>query len=107
MNQTLSNPVAVRDRLEEIERDLAMLQNDLEEAAFSWFRSKRDKEKERARVFMQSEGSVEARKAQADLATAHLGADDEARYEALRSVARVLDTRAAIGMAILKSQGRA
>lgn len=107
MNQTLSNPAAVRDRLEEIERDLALLQNDLEDAAFSWFRSKRGKEKERARVFMQSEGSVEARKAQADLATAHLGADDEARYEALRAVGRVLETRANIGMSLLRSQGRA
>jgi hypothetical protein len=107
MNQTLANPAAVRDRLEEIERDLALLQNDLEGAAFSWFRSKRDKEKERARVFMQSEGSVEARKAQAELATAHLGADDEARYEALRSVGRVLETRANIGMSLLRSQGRA
>jgi hypothetical protein len=61
MNQTLSNPVAVRDRLEEIERDLAMLQNDLEEA----------------------------------------------RYEALRAVGRVLETRANIGMSLLRSQGRA
>ena len=36
-----------------------------------------------------------------------LGREHEAKYESQRAVVRVLDTRAAIGMAILKSQGRA
>lgn len=103
----LSTPHAVQARLQEIEADLATRQNDLEQAALDWFRAKRDKEAEWAQAFLDAEGSVEARKATATLAVVDVGKNDEASYEALRAVVRVLDTRAAIGMAILKSQGRA
>ena len=96
----------VIQRLEEIERDLAEHQNDLEEAAMDWFRVKREKERERARAFIGAEGTVAERSAKADIVTAMLGAEEEARYEALRGVVRVLETRASIGQSLLRSQTR-
>jgi hypothetical protein len=47
------------------------------------------------------------RTAKAEVATAHIGVEDEARWEGLKAVVRVLDTRAAIGMSLLRSHGRA
>ncbi len=104
---SLSSPAAVQARLEEIEGDLASRQNELEAAALDWFKAKRDREKEHARIFIATTGTVAERKAAADKKTADMGRDAEAAYEAQKAVVRVLDTRAAIGMAILKSQGRA
>ena len=75
----LSHPAAVKVRLEGIEDDLAVRQNRLETAALDWFRAKRDREKERATQFLAAQ----------------------------KAVVRVLDTRAAIGMSILRSQERA
>jgi hypothetical protein len=103
----LDTPNAVITRLEQIEQDLAIRQNALESAALSWFREKRDKEHAWAVEFLTTEGTVAERKARADKATAFQGKDSEAEYESLRAVVRVLDTRATIGMAILKAQGRA
>jgi hypothetical protein len=103
---TLSSPAMVQRRLEEIDCDLGERQNALEEAALEWFRSKRDREKARAESFLTAEGTVDELNAIADRATADLGREHEAQYESQRAVVRVLDTRAAIGMAILKSQGR-
>lgn len=102
----LSTPGQVRDRLEQIEHDLAMRQNDLEFAALRWFTLKRDREKKWAEAFLAAEGSVEARKARATQDTADIGMDAEAEWEGLRAVVRTLDTRAAIGMSLLRSQGR-
>lgn len=104
---TLSDPAAVHMRLEEIDRELALLQNDLEEAALIWFKAKKERERTRAAAFIAADGSVAERGAKADLANADLGIAEEATYEALKAKARVLDTRAAIGMSILRSQGRA
>lgn len=104
---SLSSPAVVQARLEEIETDLASRQNDLEAAALDWFKAKREREKSHAEVFLNDTGTVAERKAKADLATADVGCAEEGKYEGLRGVVRVLDTRAAIGMAILKSQGRA
>jgi hypothetical protein len=50
---------------------------------------------------------VEQRKSQAIRATSHIGVTEEAEYEALKAVVRVLETRASIGQSILRSQGRA
>jgi hypothetical protein len=104
---TLSHPAAVVQRLEEIEDDLATRQGEYEQAALDWFGAKRDREKERAEQFLQAEGTVAARTAIAESETATIGSEHEAKYESLRAVTRVLETRASIGMAILKSQGRA
>lgn len=103
----LSDPASVHRRLEGIEHDLAERQNALEDVALAWFRAKREREKSRATAFLEAEGTVAERNAIADKQTADIGMEDEAAYEAQRAVVRVLDTRAAIGMAILKSQGRA
>lgn len=107
MTATLSHPAAVQARLEEIERDLAIRQGALEAAALGWFRAKRDRERQRALAFIGATGTVAERTAIADRDTAMLGASEEAEYEALRSVVRVLETRATIGQSLLRSQGRA
>ena len=104
---TLSSPAEVVDRLERIEQDLAARQNALEAAARAWFTAKRQREHDRAVAFLSADGTVAERNAHADTLTALDGRDAEAEWEALRAVVRVLDTRAMIGMGILKSQGRA
>jgi hypothetical protein len=107
---TLSNPAAVQERLEAIEADLAIAQNELEDVAMEHFTAKRNKEKARATRFIEAndgERSVAERTAIAERDTALDGVEAEARYEALRSKVRVLDTRAAIGMSILRAQSRA
>lgn len=103
---TLSTPQAVEDRLEAIERDLAELQNELEDAAFAWFRAKREREKARAEAFLTAKGSVAARQAMAEAQTATDGMIEEATWEAKKAVARTLESRASIGQSILKAQGR-
>jgi hypothetical protein len=102
----LSQPSAVIKRLEEIEQDLALRQNLLEAAAMRWFQIKRDQEHTYAIEFMKATGTVAERTAEAKKLTALIGGEEEAEYEALKAVVRVLDTRASIGMALLKSQGR-
>ena len=104
---TLSAPAQVVERLEQIEADLAVRQNALEAAALAWFQAKRQREHDRAVAFIGAEGTVAERSALADRATALDGREAEAEWEALRAVVRVLETRAMIGMGILKSQGRA
>ncbi len=103
---TLSTPQAVEERLEAIEKDLAELQNDFEAAAFNWYLAKREREKAEAEAFLTAKGSIAARQAVAKVQTAHDGVEREARYEALKAKVRVLETRANIGMALLKAQGR-
>jgi len=103
---TLDAPGPVMSRLAQIENDLAQRQNVYETAARAWFIAKRDREKEYATEYMRAEGPVEARKAQAIRATSHIGVNEEAEYEALKAVVRVLETRASIGQSLLRSQGR-
>ena len=103
----LDSPHLIMARLAEIENDLAERQNLLESAAKAWFVAKRDRERDSAQTFLTTEGTVAAREAHADRAHATDGAEYEAEYEALRAVCRVLETRATIGMALLKSHGRA
>jgi hypothetical protein len=102
----LTQAAAVLERLEAIEHDLANRQNALESAAMNWYRAKRDKEKARAIAFLGATGTVAERSAIADSLTALDGRDEEAEYEALKAVVRVLETRASIGQSILRSQGR-
>lgn len=113
---TLSHPAAVEARLSEIENDLAEIQNELEDAALDWFRIKRKRERAHAERFIGADGSVADRNAVADRDTADAAYaattglmtawEAEGRYEALKAKARVLDTRAAIGMSILRAQSR-
>lgn len=103
----LDAPGPVIARLAAIENDLALRENVLEAAAMAWFRVKREKEHKRAVAFTRASGTVAERNAAADIETAMLGASEEAEWEALKAVVRVLETRASIGQSILRSQGRA
>jgi hypothetical protein len=103
----LDTPAVVQTRPQEIDTDLAVRQLEFEEASLNHWRSKREKEKARADAFLRAEGTVAERTAKAEQQTALIGMEEEGRWEALKGVVRVLDTRAAIGMSILRSQGRA
>lgn len=99
--------VQIIERLEAIETDLAERQPDLQKYAESWTRQKREKEKKWAEAYMQSDAKeVTTRKAAAIRASEGIGVEDEANYTALSKVCDVLNTRAMIGMALLKSHDR-
>ncbi len=100
----MDTPSVVLSLLEGIERDLAARQNVLESAARAWYRVKRDREHARAVAFLSAEGTVAERQAHADVQTALHGRNEEAEFEALRAVVRVLEARASIGQSILRSQ---
>jgi uncharacterized SAM-dependent methyltransferase len=104
---SLSSPQQVTARLEAIDADLAVLQNEIEDAAWKWFRAKHKREQARAEAFLRAEGSVEARKAIADVQTACQAMEDEAVWEAKKAKLRSLEARLGVGQSILKSQGRA
>lgn len=94
-------------RLEELHDDLAVRQGELELAAFAWFVVKRDKEKARATAFIGATGTVAERNSIADEQTSTIGAQEEATYEALKAVTRVIETRVGIGQSLLRAHGRA
>lgn len=110
---THSHPGAVMARLAEIEHDLAIRQNDLEEAADARARLVRDWEKRLARSQATAKGSDAFARRQAALVMA-ADQDDlydqlrdaEGAYAALHAVVKVLEVRATVGMAILKAQSR-
>lgn len=104
---SLSTPQQVQQRLEEIDRELANRQNALEASALAWFRCKRDKEKRWAQAYLSAEGPAHERKAHADLAVAVVGVAEEAEWEAIKAVVRLLEGRASIGQTLLRSQSRA
>ena len=83
-----------------------MRQNEYERAAFAWYRAKRDLEHDTAVAYLAAEGTVDERRSKARKAVQGLYQDEEASYEAIKAAVRVLETRASIGMALLKSQGR-
>lgn len=109
----MDNPALVMNRLAEIENALAEKQNALEQAAGDLVRAKRDYEHRHATVYLTTEGTVAERQATTLIAIAAGDSelydrltDAEADYDSLTRVVRVLDTRASIGMAILKAQSR-
>lgn len=114
---THSSPQAVIERLAEIEQDLAGRQNEYEKAAGDRARLVRDWEKALAIARKTAKGNdAETRKAVALIAASEYEDDDgnlytrlrdaEDLYEASKVVIRVLETRSAIGMSILKAHGR-
>lgn len=105
----MNSPAEVQARLNAIDADLALRQNVYEAAALAWYRVLRDREYAHAVAFLKAsdEGSVTAQKARATVETGLMGKEEEALYESMKAVMRTLETRATIGMAILKSQGRA
>lgn len=111
---TMTSPGAVMGRLEEIERDLADRSLDYETAASDFARLKRDWERRLAQCrIVATGGDADTRKANALLAA--VAADStyedlmsaEGSFEGCKAVMKVLETRAMIGMAILRAQGRA
>jgi hypothetical protein len=95
-------------RLDAIENDLAERQNDLEAAAMDYARAKRDYEREYATAFLGADGNVEERRQRARLAVkGDLNyAEAQGKYEGLKAVVRVLDTRASVAQSVLKAQSR-
>lgn len=116
---SLSSPALVQQRLEELDGALAraiapipvneqkdIAQNAMEAAALAWFRCKRDREVAKKTAYAEAIGTATERKIIADAAAAAVGVDEEALWEARKLVVRVLESRANVGMAILKAQGR-
>lgn len=107
-------PAAIMARLDEIERDLGSRQNDLEKAAGDRARLIRDWEKRLAISSAVAQGRDAKAREKAALVLA-AEQDDlydrlteaEGAFAALQAVVRVMDTRSTIGMALLKSHGRA
>lgn len=100
------SPAEIIERLEKVDEELGARQNVLGLAAEKWYRAKRDREKARAVAFLLAEGTVAERQAIADRDTALDGRDEEAEYEAVRAVVRVLETRASIGQTLARTHGR-
>lgn len=101
------SPAQIIERLEGIEQDLATRQNEYSTAAEAWSRKKRDKELAWARAYMNATGKeVTTRKAAAKLESENVGLEEEAKYEGLKAVMDVLQTRSMIGMGLLKAHGR-
>jgi hypothetical protein len=99
-------PAQIEQRLQELDEDLAKRQNLYESAAEKWYRVLREREHKHAVEFMKAEGQVTERKEKAREQTALIGMVEEAEYEGLKAAIRVMETRAMIGMALLKSAGR-
>jgi hypothetical protein len=103
---SLSTPQQVEERLQAIDGALAMLQNDIEDAAMEWFRAKRDRDKDEAEAFLTAKGTDTARRMIAKQSAAPVGADEEGRWEGKKALLKTLETRSVVGSAILKAQGR-
>jgi hypothetical protein len=111
---TYDAPSPVIGGLEAIEHDLAERQNDYEEAAKDRARLVREWEHRLAVSLRTAQGGdANARKAAALVMA--ITQDDlyerlreaEGAFEGCKAVIKVLETRAMIGMALLRSQGRA
>jgi hypothetical protein len=99
-------PAQIEERLQDIERDLAIRGPAYESAAERWYRVLREREHKHAIAFIGGEGNTTERREHAKRETALIGMVEEAEYEGLRAAIKVMETRAMIGMALLKSAGR-
>lgn len=99
-------PAQIQQRLEEIERDLALRQNLYEAAAERFHRAVREREHTHAVEYMKADGNTTDRREHAKCESALIGMDAEAEFEGLRAAVKVLETRAMIGMALLKAASR-
>jgi hypothetical protein len=106
--ESLDAPHVVIRRLAEIERDLADRQGLYEETTRQWFEAQREIKKAHAEQMLRSSAtSVTEKRADADLkALLAPGAEQEALYEALRAVIRVLEQRSIILMSLLRAQSQ-
>lgn len=104
----------IQARLEQIEDDLGHRQFEFEQAAEEKHKLARDYELRYARALVAADGdTLKERQAQALIGMA--AADDsiyqrhleaEGKYEGLKAVVRVLETRSTIGMSLLKAHTR-
>lgn len=106
MTIDLSTPSSTEQTLAEIENDLAIRQNLYEAAARNWFTKQGKITKDRAIAYRAAQGGSTEKKEAANEQHGEDGAVEQAEYEALRAVVKVLETRSTIGMSLLKSQGR-
>jgi hypothetical protein len=91
------------ERLKEIDDKLALAENELAEAARGWYvTGKPAREAEEARAFAAGFGTTVERKFDADAAGAVVGCEEEARWETLVRVVRILECRASIGQSVLR-----
>ncbi len=96
-------PAQIQERLEAIEQDLGNRQNLYADSAEKWYRVLRDREHQHAVAFMSATGNTTERREEAKRQTALIGMVEEAEYEGLRAAIKVMETRAMIGMALLRS----
>src|ERR1017187_5470099 len=86
------------ERLAEIDDQLARAANALAEAARGWYvTGKPGREAAEAEAYAAATGTTIERKLKADAAGALVGCDQEARWESLVRVVRILECRASIG----------
>lgn len=101
------NPVAMIDRLEQLERDLADRQATVEDLAVRWFKVKRDREKAYAIAFLAADGTTGQRDAQARLAAYDV--DDgsvEGEWEGAKAAIKAIETRASVGQTLVRTNVR-
>ena len=108
MSDEFDSPALVMHRLQAIERDLALKQNEWESVTRQWYDAQREMGKIRAEAMLvASEKYVAEKKARAELAAYDVpGAESQGEYEALKAVIGVLDKRAMINQSLLKAHGR-
>lgn len=101
-------PAQIQLRLQELEEDLGLRQNAYSDASEKWHRALREREHQHAVEFMRAEGkTVTERKEQARELTSLVGITEEAEYHGLHAVIKVMELRAMVGMALLKSANHA
>lgn len=109
------SPDQIMGRLEEIEKDLGERQNEYAEAAENRHKLVRDFELRAARAGLAARADTATEKkwkalveiAAADDSLYEDLANAEGAYEGAKAAVRVLETRANIGMSLLKAHGRA
>ena len=111
---SLASPQQVMARLDDLESEMATAQNELEDAAMTYFKLKHEWNRRMAIALRKAEGAnagVRESNALIEVTT-----DDvfymnfvaaEATYEALKLSQRSRADRASIGQSILRAQGRA
>ena len=100
----LTHAAGVVARLIEIDDRLALAENALAEAARGWYvTGKPGREAAEAEAYAAATGTVPERKFKADAAGALVGCEEEARWESLVRVVRILECRASIGQSVLKA----
>lgn len=103
------NPADLIVRLEQIAHELEVRQGPLEQYALEATVVKRQREQMHAAAFLKAKGSgltVAEATAVATNQTALMGAEDEARYDALKRVISVLETQASIHQTLIKTNVR-